>query len=86
MTKIIRVTSSPWPADYQGKANALPWEYSTENFKAWVWEVLLDMGKMGGVPRNADEAIDIAEGAGYEVEILPAPKRPKILKKKEVGS
>ena len=36
---IIRVTSSPWPEDYEEEEDAPPWDYSKPAFQGWVWEV-----------------------------------------------
>ena len=65
----VVVTESPFPVDYTDGNDPPPWTYSGATFKAWVWEVLLDMGKAGRYPKTVTEAIEVAEGARYKFTV-----------------
>jgi len=64
---IYRVVSSPWEED-----DDLPWDYESDGFVGWVDEVFLE-GYKGDAPLpSVEEAVDIVETCGYEVEVIDA--------------
>ena len=65
----VTVESSPFPPDYDDPETSPPWSYRGEPFKRWVYQVLLDDGRAGRFPRTVQEAIEAAEGAGFEVAV-----------------
>lgn len=73
MRKIVTVTKSPFPQDYEDDNEPPPWSYDGCNFCGWVYDVLLDLGKAGRFPRNVAEAVEVAEGAGYEITVETKP-------------
>jgi hypothetical protein len=77
MTKIIIVTSSPFPADNEDPEIAPPWEYHEDGFINWVWEVFEEGYKYEEeCSMSLDEAIEIVEGAGYEIKIITENCKP----------
>ena len=60
---IITVLKSPYKEDKN-----MPWSYHSRGFRNWVFEVLLNCGKAGKYP-TIKSAVEIAQNAGYEVEI-----------------
>jgi len=65
---IYRVVSSPWEED-----TPFPWDYEEDGFVSWVDEVFLEGYKHENAPMpDIDEAVEIVEGCGYEVEVVDA--------------
>lgn len=62
---IIRITKSPYKAD-----NNLPWDFESDAFSKWVWEVYMDGYKKNIPCPSILEAIQYLTSKGFEVRTL----------------